>query len=260
VVVDADCSPLPGALARLAATSARRGAAVQGAYLLIPGAQASALVRVSCFAFVVKNLVRQRALQRLAGAALLQGSGMAFPRALFAQLRWRADSLVEDLETGLDLLLAGEAVVFDEAARFVSPASSRGGTGSQRRRWEHGMLQATPTAVARLIAAGLGGRGRLLALAIDLAIPPTVLLMVAAAGVFAVALAALGPIAPVVVLLAAQLALLAALLAAWRAEGRAILPLAALRELPRYVAWKLPILAQFVTARERRWVRTERGS
>ncbi|MET0180190.1 MAG: glycosyltransferase family 2 protein [Novosphingobium sp.] len=258
IVVDADCSPEPGALACLAATSARRAAVVQGAYLLAPGERAPALVRVSCFAFLVKNLVRQRGLQRLAGAALLQGSGMAFPRPLFGRLRWRESSLVEDLETGLDLLLAGERVLFEEAARFVSPASSRGGTVSQRRRWEHGMLQTMASAVPRLVAAGLRGRVRLLAVALDLVIPPTALLVLVSAAVVALTVAAVGVVAPAIVLVAAQLALAAALWAAWLGEGQTMLPVAGWSDVPRYFAWKLPILAQFVTTRERRWIRTER--
>jgi cellulose synthase/poly-beta-1,6-N-acetylglucosamine synthase-like glycosyltransferase len=258
IVVDADCSPEPGALVRLAATSARRAAVVQGTYLLVPGERAPALVRVSCFAFLVKNLVRQRGLQRLAGAALLQGSGMAFPRPLFARLRWRASSLVEDLETGLDLLLAGERVVFEETARFVSPASSRGGTVSQRRRWEHGMLQTMASAVPRLVAAGVRGRVRLLAVALDLVIPPTALLVLASAAVVALTVAALGFVAPAIMLVAALFALAAAVAAAWLGDGRAILPVAGWSDVPRYLAWKLPILAQFVTTRERRWIRTER--
>jgi hypothetical protein len=258
IVVDADCVPADGALPRLAATSARRAAAVQGAYLLEPPSHASPMVRVSCFAFLVKNLIRQRAMTRLAGTALLQGSGMAFPRPMFDRLRWDAASLVEDLEMGLDLLLAGEPVVFEEQARFASPASSREGTVPQRRRWEHGMLQTMARYVPRLVGAGLRGRGRLLAVALDLAVPPTVLLLVACALVAAALTVVAGLQAPVLVLLAALLALGVALARAWLHEGRHVLPPASLRQVPLYIVWKLPIIAQFVTTRERQWLRTQR--
>ncbi|MET0251099.1 MAG: glycosyltransferase family 2 protein [Novosphingobium sp.] len=258
VVVDADCLPHAEALPRLVATAARRRAVVQGAYLLAPRRTASAVVRVSCFAFLVKNRVRQLGLQRLAGAALLQGSGMAFPREVFAAIRWRPDSLVEDLEMGLDLLLGGHEVLFEHRAGFVSMASSRSGTESQRQRWEHGMLQAAWSCFPRLLEAGLRGRPRLLMVALDLLVPPTALLALEALAMTTLLLALLGLAPPVIVLLLADLALALALFAAWLVHGRDILPPASLLQVPAYLVWKLPMLARFVTQREREWVRTER--
>ncbi len=220
ILVDADCRPAPGALHRLAATAIGTGGAVQGAYLLRPLPDAAPLVRISTFAFMVKNLVRQRSLDRLWGAALLQGSGMAFPWPMFDTLPLASASLVEDLELGLDLLLAGRPVRFDEAARITSPASSPASTGTQRRRWEHGMLAAQRRYLPPLARAVLAGRLRLLG--------------------------------------GAMLLLGAALGLVWLREGRELLPPAMIGRLPGYFLWKLPLLAQFVFARERRWVRTER--
>jgi len=258
IVLDADCVPESGALAALASLSQARRAVVQGAYLMEPPPGADAMVRVSCFAFLVKNLVRQSGLQRLAGMTLLQGSGMAFPRATFERMHWTS-SLVEDLDMGLDLLLAGRRVVFAETARFTSAASSRQATAGQRRRWEHGMMQAACRYAPRLLAAALRrGRGGLALVALDLLVPPTVLLLlllvlatilVAAAGGFGL---------PLQVLLGVEACLGSALLAAWWYHARAMLPLASLLRIPGYVIWKMPLLAQFVTRRERVWLRTER--
>ena len=260
LVVDADCRPDDDALQRLAANAASSGAAVQGAYLLECPPDAPAIVRVSCFAFLVKNLVRQVALHRLSGAALLQGSGMAFPRALFLRTRWATGSLVEDLELGLELLLAGEAVAFEPDARFLSAASSTAGTAGQRRRWEHGMLQVMGGFVPRLLGAGLRGRPRLLVVALDLTVPPTVLLAMLSGAALALAWALAWASPPGLILLAANLALMLAMGAAWWARGRAILPPGSLLDMAHYAVWKLPILAQFVTRRERHWIRTERRS
>lgn len=257
IIVDADCVPAPGALARLAAT---RGAVVQGAYLMVPPADASAKVRISCFAFMIKNRVRQRALYRLSGVALLQGSGMAFPRAIFDRVQWRTDSLVEDLDMGLDLVLAGERVAFDGSAVFLSDASSEHGTTGQRQRWEHGMLHSMATYVPDLFRQALSSRGRLAFVGLDLMIPPTVMLIAAALLMLATGAVFLGMTLPVWTLLLSLILLGVALLRAWHMHGREILPLRSLAEVPAYMIWKLPIVARYFTRRERQWIRTERES
>jgi cellulose synthase/poly-beta-1,6-N-acetylglucosamine synthase-like glycosyltransferase len=259
LILDADCMPAPGAIHHAAAMAAKYKAVVQGAYLLQPPAGAGPLVRLSCFAFLVKNLVRQQALRRLAGAALLQGSGMAFPWPLFSRMDLQARSLVEDLELGLELLLGGEKVLFDGAAHFFSEAGSENATVGQRRRWEHGTMQAMSRHVPRLMRAALAGRPRLAVVALDQLVPPTALL-IAVAGSLALLLAVLaGFAAPVVILFAALLLLGAGLAGAWARHGQSLVPPAMLGEAVRYLAWKLPIALQFVTRRERHWIRTERG-
>ena len=258
IVVDADCAPEPSALLRLAAIAAKRSAVVQGAYLLIPPSDATAMVRVSCFAFLVKNMVRQLAMQRLAGAALLQGSGMAFPYPILQRLDWCPASLVEDLELGLTLLIDGETVLFDDAALFVSEASSQQGTVGQRRRWEHGMLQVMARYVPRLLLTGLRGRPRLLVVALDLMVPPTALLVGIAAVTTAIFVPFAGFSPPVLILLASEMALGIALSLAWAVHGRAMLPVRSLGNVAGYAIWKLPILVQFLFRRERQWLRTER--
>lgn len=258
IVVDADCVPAPEALRRLAATASRHDAVAQGAYLLVPPANARPNVRVSCFAFLVKNLVRQLALRRLAGAALLQGSGMAFPSRVFHRVQWNAASLVEDLELGVRLLAEGERVVFEDRARFSSPASSERGTAGQRRRWEHGMLQSMLVLASRLAPPIFRRDWRLLFVALDLLVPPTVLLLAVAAMAGGLATALFGLRTPVIVVLATYLLLMLGLGAAWRAQGRDLLPARSLGQILRYAIWKLPIAAQFVVQRERQWIRTER--
>ena len=269
LVIDADCWAGPGALQRLAAKSAESGAAVQGAYLLECPENAPVVVRVSCFAFLIKNLVRQLALHRLAGTALLQGSGMAFPRDVFLEAEWPTQSLVEDLEFGLDLLLSGTPVIFEPLAKFYSSASSLGGTTGQRRRWEHGMLQTAAVCVPRLLGGAFrtpGGRARklaerwpLLAVALDMLVPPTVLLGLLLVAAMLSVWAMTGASTPFFVLLSAGLILTFAVVNAWWMQGRAILRPADLIGSGRYLLWKLPILFQFVTRRERKWIRTERG-
>ncbi len=258
IILDADCIPQPGALIRLASRAAAEQAVVQGAYLLTPSPSASTNVRLSSFAFMIKNLTRQRGLQRLAGAALLQGSGMAFPRHIFDTIQWRAASLVEDLDMGLDLLLAGERVIFDDRAMILSDASSESGTAGQRRRWEHGMLHSMARYAFPLLGQALEGRPRLALVGLDLLIPPTVILICGAVLTLTIGVVALGPSTPVWSLLAALAALAVALASAWRADGRDLLPASHIGRLPAYIVWKLPIAASFLTQRENKWIRTER--
>ncbi|WP_336969892.1 glycosyltransferase family 2 protein [Sphingobium aromaticiconvertens] len=258
IIVDADCSPEPGALWRLVATAVARDAVVQGAYLLTPPPEATPVVQMSCYAFMVKNLIRQIALRRLAGVALLQGSGMAFPMSVFQRIDWSGSSLVEDLDMGLRLLLDGTRVTFDETATFLSPASSQGGTASQRRRWEHGMMQSMHMFVPGLLKIALLGRPRWIFLALDQIIPPTILLTLTAGVMTGMALAVGGLATPVVILLLCDFALAAGLFVAWIQYGRALLPWRNIVASARYIIWKLPIFVQFVTRRQRQWIRTDR--
>ncbi|WP_232492558.1 glycosyltransferase family 2 protein [Novosphingobium kaempferiae] len=258
IVLDADCRVSPGSLPVLAATAAVRDAAVQGRFLLDAPGDAGAIVRISSFAFLIKNLVRQQGLERLSGAALLHGSGMAFPRAMFLNMRWPGGSLVEDLEMGLDLLLAGHRVVVEPRAQVLSATSTVEGTGSQRRRWEHGMMQTAGRYVPRLLAGALR-RPALALVALDLMVPPTVLLGLCSLAASALVLALAGPTStPFLALLATQVAAALGVSRAWGHHGRDMLPLSVLREIPGYVFWKMPLIAQFVTRRERQWNRTER--
>ena len=102
IVLDADCLPEAGALTRLA-VGAAGGVAVQASNLLRCGPHAAPLVRISTFAFLLRNLIRQRGLRRLSDRALLQGTGMALPWRMFDAAPLATASLAEDLRLGLDL-------------------------------------------------------------------------------------------------------------------------------------------------------------
>ena len=89
---------------------------------------------------MIKNLVRQRALQRLAGRAHLTGTGMALPWPIFEQANLGGSNIVEDLALGLELAERSAPPMLVEEATVWSPAASAGGTLVQRRRWEGGFL------------------------------------------------------------------------------------------------------------------------
>lgn len=263
IIVDADCLPGPGALPRLAAHAARYASVVQGCYLLTIPPHATPLVQVSCLAFMVKNMVRQRGLARLSGGrALLQGTGMAFPWRIFDTAPLETSSLVEDMKLGLDLTLAGSPVRFDSHALFTSNASAQDATQGQRTRWEHGSIVTALHYIPRLLSAGLTGQPALLPIAMDLTIAPLALLALGAMTVLALLAGVAtmgGPVAPLVALLGAGGMAACALLFIWLLGGRKILPGAMIVQLPRYLLWKLPIYRRLMGGRQKYWVRTSRG-
>jgi len=131
------------------------------------------------------------------------------------------------------------------------------------------MLQTAAVYVPRLLGGVVrtpGGPARkpaarwpLLAVALDMLVPPTVLLGLLLLSAMLSVWAMTGARPPFFVLLSAGLFLAFAVVNAWWMQGRAILRPADLIGSGRYLLWKLPILFQFVTRRERKWIRTERG-
>ncbi|GAA4722831.1 hypothetical protein GCM10023325_20330 [Sphingomonas lutea] len=262
VIIDADCRVEPGGLARLAAEAFYGQTAVQAAYLLEQPSQADELVALSSFAFMVRNLVRQRGLARLGAAALLQGTGMAFPWRIFSAAPLATDDIVEDLNLGIALLHQGHRITWIENARVNSLPASRKATIAQRTRWEHGFVVSALTSVPRLLVTAILRRRLDMALfAIDLLVPPLALfamLAVAAwvaAGLFAVTG---GTAAPLAVLTSSLVVMVTGVLLAWVSEGRRVLSLKTLVKVPVYLLWKLPIYARLLVRRQHTWVRTER--
>lgn len=263
IVIDADCRIDGGSLRALAQAAGGTARACQAVNLLTPDLDAPALVQISTFAFVIKNLIRQRGLQRLARRAHLTGTGMALPWSIFAAADLGGSNIVEDLALGLELAERAAAPLLIERATVWSPPASQAGTLVQRRRWEGGFLatalRTAPRALARSMARG-DVRG--LFAALDLCIPPLALLFVLNGIAFAAALvavafgAALWP-----VLMQIVVGLLAVLLVvlAWAREGRRFASGSTLMRLPLYVLWKIPMYLGLVRrGAPKEWLRTGR--
>jgi cellulose synthase/poly-beta-1,6-N-acetylglucosamine synthase-like glycosyltransferase len=221
------------------------------------------MVQISTFAFLIKNLIRQRALQRLAGRAHLTGTGMALPWAIFAGANLGGANIVEDLALGLELADRGARPMLVEAATIWSPPASEAGTLVQRKRWEGGFLATALKTAPRALVRSFGRadvRGVLAAL--DVCIPPLALLFVMNAALLVIGIAgiALGAaVWPVVVQIAVGLVASAALALAWVREGRGFASGATLLRLPLYVLWKLPMYAGLVRrGAPTEWLRTGR--
>ncbi|HKR16552.1 glycosyltransferase family 2 protein [Rhizorhapis sp.] len=260
IILDADCTPGPGALQRLAAIARQEKAAVQGLFLLTPPAEAGSLIGISTFAFKIRNLVRQRGLLRLSGSAVLQGTGMAFPWELLKDAPLASASLVEDLQLGLELFLGGHRVIFDEGASFTSSASSEAATVGQRTRWEHGQISTAIRYVPRLLRATLQ-RPAALPLALDVAVPPLSLLgMSVASGLLGLLVYGWqsGILMPLLALSLGCVLFAVSLLAVWSRWGKELLPARTLAQIPFYMLWKLPIYGRLLVRPQRDWLRTSR--
>lgn len=264
LIVDADCSIDRQSLLRLMEACVATGRPCQATNLQWPSPEASPAVQLSTFAFFIKNVIRQRALKRLAGRVHLLGTGMAFPWAIFDRADLATSAIVEDLKLGQELANSGHAPLFIEGAAVWSRAESGANTISQRRRWEGGFLQNARRVGPRMLARALASSDlRLLWAAIDLMIPPFALLLlldlVALGFGFGLSWLVRANPWPLYCAAAALFVALAGLALAWANGGRRFVSLRCLVQAPLYVAWKLPMyvgLARGGAPKE--WKRTER--
>ena len=262
MVLDADCRLEPGSDAAMIAAVESQGKAVQASNLFELDKSAPAMVQISNFAMLVKNLFRVRGMRRIGGTAMLFGTGMGFPWRIFKDLELASGEAVEDLGLAIRMIREGHRIGLAEQAKVFSRAASALATVGQRSRWEHGfMAHALKFALPSLVRGLAGFKRSLAALGIHMLIPPLALLMVVAL----VALAALACLsaagASLLPLTALAMALALAVVSialAWLAGGHRYLSARALALLPFYLIWKIPIYLRFVTARQLGWNRTPR--
>jgi hypothetical protein len=266
VLVDADCRVSAGAVGILARRAAQAGAPIQGEYLLGAPARSSPMARVSALALLVRNQVRPRGLARLGFPCLLTGSGMAFPWALLHAAPETEGHLVEDMVLGLELAIAGHGPRHCAEVRISSELPEDRGAGlRQRRRWEHGQLQVLRRYGPRLGLAGLrSGRADLMALALDLMVPPLALLVGIQGALVAAAAAGLGAgllsARPLALAVAGLAGIGVAVLSAWWRFARETIRATELLFVPAYLLWKVPLYVGLaIKGRQRVWERTARA-
>lgn len=265
IIVDADCRLGPGTVDLLARASGTTNRPVQSLDLMTAPAHAAVNHKVAEFAWRVKNWVRPLGMQALGLPCQLMGTGMAFPWPLVRSAELASGRIVEDLKLGLDLAALGAPPLFCPSALVTSafPLSEKGAT-SQRERWESGHLSMIFSAAPRLVLNALRqGNVPLLALALDMAVPPLTLLallIVSCALLSGVAFALGGSTSVFVASSCLLLAFASAVFAAWLRYGRDVLPAAAATLLVPYVLKKVLLYAGLAMRRGAlQWKRTDRG-
>jgi cellulose synthase/poly-beta-1,6-N-acetylglucosamine synthase-like glycosyltransferase len=264
IIIDADCTIADGALNALAFTCVMTGRPVQAVYLMTAPIDSQINYQVAEFSWRVKNWLRPLGLRALKLPCQLVGSGMAFPWDVIYSADLGGGQLVEDLKLGLDLTLAGHPPIFCPSARVTSKfASSVKGASTQRKRWEQGHLDTLLKTAPRLLTIAIARRDwNLLAIALDLAVPPLSLLAMLVLGIFGFSLlhAISGHSSTAFAISTVSLlALTMATLLAWLTCGRDVVPPSALLKIPSYAFRKLKLYRQFVFGKiDSQWTRTDR--
>ena len=262
VILDGDCIIAPQTIERITSMAIALDRPVQATYLMEQPEDTSLNDNMSMFALKVKNQVLLLGLNRLGLHCLLTGSGMAFPWSIIEKISLAGSKTTDDMQLTVDLALAGCTPVFCESATVMGRLMKDKDAQSQRSRWEHGHLEMILVEVPRLLKAFLKTRRfALLALALDISVPPlSLLVMVWFSSMAVVWLAVLGGIspAPAILVTIAGSFLFSGVFLAWIKFGRSDLPLRNLLAIPFYILGKIPIYFKFLIKPQSRWLKTER--
>ena len=262
VILDGDCIVEPNAIEKIACLAYTEESPVQALYLMEQPENTSLKDKTSMFAIKVKNLVRSRGLNRLGLHCLLAGSGMAFPWSIINQVSLAGSKTTDDVQLTVDLELNSCSPIFCEEALVTGRLMKDQDSESQRSRWEHGHLEMILVEVPRLLKIFLFERRlSILALALDIAVPPLSLLVMIVFIVLVLSYLAfiLGTsIIPAIVMIVAFGLLTIGLTSTWFKFGRFDLPLQNLIAIPFYMLNKIPMYFNFLVNPQNRWLKTER--
>jgi 1,2-diacylglycerol 3-beta-glucosyltransferase len=264
VVVDADTIVTRNLLTVIAATLASGAEAVQVDYG-VRNPDGSWRTRVMTIALACFHQVRSLARGRLRLSCGLRGNGMAFTSSVLRRVPYRAFSIVEDVEYGIELARAGVRVHYaHEAHVFGTMVRRERAARSQRQRWEHGRQALARThAVPLLLDAWRRRDPVLLDLAADLLVPPlATVACLDMAGLLACGIDAAARAMPPVALAvwsAATAGLLVYVVRGVALSGVGARGSVDLLWAPIYVAWKLTLRFRADgAARKSQWIRTSR--
>jgi cellulose synthase/poly-beta-1,6-N-acetylglucosamine synthase-like glycosyltransferase len=264
IIIDADCTLSEGALQRLGAAVTASHRPAQALYLMIAPERSRINLAVAEFAWRIKNLARPLGLNAMNLPCQLVGSGMAFPWKVIRSVNLASDEIVEDLKLGIDLATMKHFPEFCPSARIESRfASTPESMRNQRNRWEHGHLSLIAKYVPLLVYRALERFDfRLLTIALDLAVPPLVLLTLLLGGSFAAVglLVALGGTSVLLGMAAINFGIFVLAIAiAWIAYGRDVLPVRTWPLLFCFFREKISVYRTFFSrSRTRRWIKTGR--
>lgn len=152
VVLDADTLVSPNFL-RVMAYHLQEGDRVVQAYYAVRDPGRSWAISLRYAALAVLHYLRPLGRAVLGGSAGLKGTGMVFAVGVLENHTW-SNSLTEDIELHMEVLLAGERVTFaPEAVVWGEMPVSLGKSNTQHTRWERGRLQMARRFVPELVRA-----------------------------------------------------------------------------------------------------------
>ena len=259
LIIDADCMVENDAINQLASACMAYQRPIQALYLMESQPNPSLKARIAAFAWLVKNKVRPLGFKALGLPCQLMGTGMAFLWEDIIKVNLASGHIVEDMKLGADLCRINKAPLFLPEALVTSvfPPTAEA-TNTQRTRWEHGHLSMILTEAPSLFFEAIKtSNSQMLGLALDLIVPPLVVLSLLSLSIFAVSLALSIKLALLLstILL---LALISAVLLAWGFFGRHIISFKQLCYAPIYALVKIPIYIKFFLNRQVEWVRSKR--
>ncbi len=260
VVVDADSEVSPNLLQAFAARIAGGAEAVQADYGVL-NPDASWRTRLMTIALASFHTLRSHARERLGLSSGIRGNGWCVTHRLLRLVPYRAFSLTEDLEYGIDLGLAGHRVHYAADAHVnAEMVSGEQAASTQRQRWEGGRWQLIRSRTLPLLWIALRhGSGVCLDLAVDLLVLPlsyvalNVVALLAIAGIASLWIPSMH--LWLWVGAGCVLALLLYLLRGWQISGLGVRGLLDLGRAPLFVVWKLLLLR---TRGSAEWTRTRR--
>jgi cellulose synthase/poly-beta-1,6-N-acetylglucosamine synthase-like glycosyltransferase len=261
VVIDADAEASANLLEAFAVRIEHGACAVQAHYgVLNPFASwRTRLITIAKGAF---HIVRSRARERLGVSCGIRGNGWCVTHTLLGRVPYRAFSLTEDVEYGIELGFAGIRVHYaDEAHSDADMVSGEQIARKQRQRWEHGRFQLIRAKTLPLLEAALRRRSAVcFDLALDLLVLPLsyVALNVSALIVLAALATWRQPLLqPWLWLgLGCAASLVLYVLRGWQLSGIGARGLLDLARAPGFLLWKLLLMLRRRSSDE--WVRTDR--
>ncbi|MDB6086185.1 MAG: glycosyl transferase [Gammaproteobacteria bacterium] len=263
VVVDADAEASPNLLEAFASRIERGACAVQAHYGVL-NPMASWRTRLITIAKASFHIVRSRARERLGVSCGVRGNGWCVTHELLQRVPYRAFSLTEDLEYGIDIGLAGYRVEYaDEADANADMVSGAQAAGKQRQRWEAGRFQLVRTKTLPLLKAAVRRRSLIcLDLALDLLVLPlsyvvldiVLLLILAAIGSWRHV--SLWPGMWLGVGVACTACVVLYVVRGWQLSGIGAKGILDLAKAPGFLIWKVLLMLRRRSTTE--WIRTDR--
>ncbi len=265
VIIDADCETSKHSLTALINLVFGIGKPAQMTNIMRVVDNANIKQKIAGFAWLLKNKIRPLAMNRMGLPVPLTGTGMALPWQLLDTVKVGHGNIVEDMQLGIDCAINGYAPNFCPTAVVYSDFPEQSSAElTQRTRWEHGHLQTIFYQLPILIKESYRQKNwRLLAMALDVGVPPlSLLVMISLSGLVALSLLLLATETAT----AFQLLLLSfsyfavTLTGVWWRFGQDYLTAKELAGIPWYVASKLSIYLAFIVKRQKEWVRTDRDN